>query len=754
MIQSSGKPRLMPEQANRLLLHATPVPPVAHAYHHWDEATRTLTYTYNNRRLIELRIPGAGRVSFRHGSDGTLQGMPLVQQVYVMLTGETVQATVTFELSAEALNMRPQRAGRDQAILGQVGRSLLPGANGLYDVTQDLFVAWFGKPWHWTAPRLQRNERGNLVATMQVELGPQTWAMTIKPHYYRQHLGYRYHQPWAWRPNPKPVAGWCTWEAYRRDITEENVLAGTRFMAEKLRPYGLEYVQVDDGYERLPFPADTTKTIAENWLETGPAFPSGHAGLTRQIKAAGFEPGVWITACCANDAWADVHPECFLKDSDGQILIGDWVKYAPTCTPEFVDEHFRPCYRGMRDAGYTYFKIDGIRHVLYDGLHEAVLRGVLSNEEAEHRFRQFLEAGREELGPDMYWLSSWGVLTQMVGLCDACRIAQDAKPEWSGMQMQIVESARWFFTQRVLFTNDPDHVCARAPLEWTRSLLSLVSLSGGLYMLSDPIDSYDADRVRIAQQTLPPLATITSETGPLDTTYPAFSWTKLHGFAFAQDKEKAAAEAKPSAEEEAYNMAGCWETLDADHPFSTLWAIHLDTSAGRWCVAGRFAAIPLPESHVSLEQLALPADCDMLVFDFWAQQFLGRVRDGIDCPALPVGHCQILAVRAACDRPQLVSSSRHVSQDAVSVHNQCWDTSRLLLEVEGVRGTRETYWVHLPAGWQLDTAQGSWLTVRIGDTQTIGDDRVVGVEVMFPAGSDDCAHGVVLLAFRRGGDGE
>ena len=36
------KKRLMPDEANRLLLHGVAVPPLAHAYHHFDRATNTL----------------------------------------------------------------------------------------------------------------------------------------------------------------------------------------------------------------------------------------------------------------------------------------------------------------------------------------------------------------------------------------------------------------------------------------------------------------------------------------------------------------------------------------------------------------------------------------------------------------------------------------------------------------------------------------------------------------------------------------
>jgi len=749
MADTSKKKRLMPEEANRLLLHAVPVPPLAHAYHHWDEERRTLTYTYNNRRIITIQVPGSGRVSYRHGSDGTLQGVPFVQQIYVMLAGESVRATVTFQLSHDAVNMRPARAESEQAIVGQVGRPLVPGVNGLYDIDQDLMLSWFGHPWAWKDAELRLDADGNLVATMDVELGPKTWIINVKPHYYSKHLGYRYHKPWEWRPNSKPVAGWCTWEAYRREVTEKDVLAGADSFMKRLRPYGLEYIQIDDGFEKLPFPQDVDKTIGENWLETKDAFPEGHAGVAAAIKKRGFEPGIWSNASIDNDAWADANRACLLKDEDGEPLIGDWIRYVIDCSPESLDRHFASCFRGLREAGYTYFKIDSIRHLLYDGLQEAVLQGLMTNDEAEKRFRRFLEVGRKEIGSENYWLSSWGVLTQMVGLCDACRVAQDAKPEWSGMQMQIVEPARWFFAHRILFTSDPDHVCIRAPLEWSRCILSAVSLTGGLYMLSDPVDAYDDDRIRLAQQTLPPLTTMTAETGPLNTDSPAFNWTKIHGFAFAKEKDKYATESKPTSEQEAYNMAGEWETLHDDHPFSTLWAIHLSTDIGCWCVAGRFAAIPLRASKLKLSNLSLDPGRDYLAFDFWNQAFVGRVRDEIECPALPLGHCQVIALRPALDRPQIVSSSRHISQDAISIKQQEWADNALTLTLSGVCGTSETYWLHVPAEWTLADIGGDGIGAEAGSlAKADSGDVALPVRVDFPESDADVVRGQLTVAFR------
>ena len=97
--------------------------------------------------------------------------------------------------------------------------------------------------------------------------------------------------------------------------------------------------------------------------------------------------------------------------------------------------------------------------------------------------------------------------------------------------MQLFESARWFHTHRILFVNDPDHVCVRSKPEWAKSVLSLISLSGELYMLSDDLRAYTGERLDIIRKTLPPMQTCAGETGALSVEYPAYTWTKLHGFA-------------------------------------------------------------------------------------------------------------------------------------------------------------------------------------------------------------------------------
>ena len=114
-------------------------PPLAHALHRFDEKTGILTYEYNGVTIITVDLKQAGEAGYRHGSDGSIQSIQYIQQIYIT-TEKPVWVPVTFCLSADTVNMRPHRAGSNEAILGQTSGVLIEGVNGLYDAEQDLLI--------------------------------------------------------------------------------------------------------------------------------------------------------------------------------------------------------------------------------------------------------------------------------------------------------------------------------------------------------------------------------------------------------------------------------------------------------------------------------------------------------------------------------------------------------------------------------------------------------------------------------------
>lgn len=669
------------------------VPPIAHALHRWDANKGKLCYEYNGLDILTFEIPTEYTIGFRHGSDGTMQSMQYMQQIYVS-SDVPVKAVMTITLNSGCFNLRPHRASHEQAILGQVGSPLLAGINGMYDKNWDLLIDWHGCAWEWISKHITHTNDGRNTAKLEVELSQKALFINLRPHYYRMHLGFHYHEPWNFQPNQKPVAGWCSWEAYRRNINQDKISEISEFMEKNLRDYGLEYIQVDDGYQKMPLPYDENKTMAEGWLTCDEnTFPQGHKGIVDTICSHHLSPAIWTNVNITNPKF----PKCHRNDViwyQGKPLKGEWIDYIYSCLPECLHKHVTPLFQSLQELGYQYIKIDAIRHLLFDGLHECVRLGIFSNKEAQERFRAFMQATRDGMGKHVYYLASWGVIQEVVGIADACRIAMDANPTWAGIRMQLFESARWFHTNRILFLNDPDHVCVRTKSEWAKSVLSLISLSGELYMLSDTPDAYSDEKLSIIRKTLPPLSTKPAETGTLSLDFPAYTWTKLHGFAV--QSHETPVQMDGITPQEAENMAGDYPTMNNDHPFSTLWAFHIEKNKRKWCVVARVATVPLKASTVQLINLGLDSDKEYHVFDFWRQKYMGIVKCAVDCRELNLGECQVLSFYEKIDEPQVIASSRHVSMDAVSIIRHEYVNQTLKLTIHGVVNTCETYYVCIP----------------------------------------------------------
>jgi hypothetical protein len=560
-------------------------------------------------------------------------------------------------------------------------------------------------------------------------LSEKPFFINLRMGWYQKHLGYNYHRPWERKPSGKVIAGWCSWEAFRRDIRHSYLEEISGFMSENLKGYGLEYIQVDDGYQQMPLPCRPGMTMAEGWMTCDKGkFPDGHKSIVDTITKNGMVPAIWTNANITNPAFPEKNPDAILWH-DGKPMVGEWIDFVYNCTPETLEKHVEPLYKSLKEEGFKYIKIDAIRHLLFDGLHEAVRMGEMSNREAQDRFRAFMESTRKGMGEGGYYLASWGEMHEVIGIVDACRISMDANPTWAGIHMQLFESARWFFSQRILFLNDPDHVCVRAKPDWVKSILSLITLSGQLYMLSDTTDAYTPEKLGIIKKTLPPLATRTAETGSLDLRYPAYTWTKLHGFAVQSDERPV----KPEdiTLKEIYDMAGIYPTMDEDHPFSTLWAFHLQHSNRSWCVLGRFATVPLKSVNLPLSSLQLDCSVEYHAFDSWDEKYLGIVVSGeFEAKALDTGQCQIVAFCRVSEEPQLVASSRHVSMDAISVSDIDFHNETLAVSIDGVIGTTENYYFHANT-WRFDGSIATEGGIAICREQ----DGLLGVAVSFEKGS-------------------
>ena len=92
---------------------------------------------------------------------------------------------------------------------------------------------------------------------------------------------------------------------------------------------------------------------------------------------------------------------------------------------------------------------------------------------------------------------------------------------------------------------------------------------------------------------------------------------------------------------------------------------------------------------------------DYLVFDFVRQSFLGIVSESL---ALELAPCEsrILSFRKQLDRPQILSTSRHISQGAAELRDICWDETERTLSVcsDLIAGENYRLYVFVPDGYE------------------------------------------------------
>jgi len=599
-----------------------------------------------------------GSVGFKRASDGDIQVDPPIHQ---LVFEPDKDCDVTIKLHPiDGLVMKPERAAEGEAILSQLGKPLIYGVNGLYDLDSDMFISWYGlESWEYEGKEITEEGltiKGRISSDASL-------VMVIKQQYYRKHLGYEYHDPRKRRFNEAPICGWATWEAFHREVTAEKLRTSVDFLADKLKPYGLDYIQMDDGYQPTDMPPTAESSIYEGWTIPNEKFPKGHEDILGLIKDKGFTPAIWLNAAINNEAFADKDAR-FLRGKDGKLLKGPWLGYVFDCTEESCKE-IEKMYRHLADLGYKYFKIDAIRHLIYDGLQLAVREGLFGNDEAIKRFRNYMQALRRGIGEDNYLLSCWGVLTPNVGIADAMRFATDASASDHSFRMQVDESAYWHHTHGVLYKNDPDYICLRMENAPARSIASLIALNGYLYFISDDVSLYTDDKLEIAQKTMPNLHAATGETGLLEAKS-AMNYSRNM--------------LKPRKAEQALS-------------FGNIWATHFAQHGRQWAVVNliRTAQEAEKELEIPLENLGLNPYQQYAVFDFWEQKAVGFVNGKINMKIPEYLDCSVIALSPVNNEPEFIGSSRHVSMDAVSVLDIKKGKGSITLSVKGPKGASAEY---------------------------------------------------------------
>jgi raffinose synthase len=145
--------------------------------------------------------------------------------------------------------------------------------------------------------------------------------------------------------------GWCSWDAFYTDITEEKVLGKVRELKEKHVP--ARWILMDDGW------LSTENQCLTDFKPDFKKFPKEFKGLTEEIKhSSGIDwIGVWHAL---GGYWGGIGPDSKLAIENKEYLYQTKNgKLLPHFEPEKGFGFWRAWYTYLRNQGIDFVKVDG-----------------------------------------------------------------------------------------------------------------------------------------------------------------------------------------------------------------------------------------------------------------------------------------------------------------------------------------------------------------------------------------------------------
>ncbi|HEU5358295.1 MAG TPA: alpha-galactosidase, partial [Gemmatimonadales bacterium] len=509
-------------------------------------------------------------------------------------------------------------------------------------------------------------------------------ALRFRPRFYQRHRGLAEFRPWEYRPWQQSVAGWSSWYAYFDRVTEADIHRTADVMGEVLRPFGYRYLQIDDGYEQLPI------GLPDHWLHPNAKFPGGLDALERYIRSRGLEPAIWTNVSFADSAAAAAHPGWFVPGPDGRPAEGNWIGYVMDgSSAAAMDSLVTPVYTALRRMGWSYFKLDALRHLRYEGYNSHAAYFGEKELDREQVFRSVVARVRQAIGPDAYLLACWGIRPELIGLVDGVRVGDDGFGYGSFAEYNSFNNVVW--------RNDPDHIELHRADGYRAA--TVTSLTGSVLMLTDRPDVYRTDRVEVAKRTAPVLLTHPEQLYDVDP-----SRSSLLGQAGTQ-------------------LSGSGpRPFDADQR-ERVWLYQLDIARPfeQWTVLARTHDAP---AAIPLAELGLLPGVDYLAFDFWGRKYLGVLRDTLRGGAIdPRFEVQVTCLRRRVAHPQLLATGRHVTCGGPDLKDVSWQDGALSGESELVAGDPYDIYLSEPAGYRFGRVEVTG--AQMAGTRREGAMRVV-----------------------------
>ena len=558
------------------------------------------------------------------------------------------------QLSPEPPQREPGRfASDDVGVLydPHSGRSVLAGAATARDCITQVYVDAPGKAF----------DARCLADGTTVPQGATLWSerilidVTGHPNAQLERYGDALGREMGARVPATTPAGWCSWYYFYTQVTEDDIVRNLRFLEQHRRELPIDTVQIDDGYQ----------SDIGDWLTVNEKFPRGMQWLASEIKTAGYTPGLWLAPFLLAETSKTfaAHPDWIVRDDAGAPVLAqhNWERanYGLDGSNPEARAWLTDLFRNICDGwGYDYVKID----FLFGGAIAG--RRLDPNATRIQAYRAALHAVRDGVGSERFILGCGSLMAPSVGFFDGNRIGPDVAPVWRFLTRAERESPTprprtpddplsaetairntltrsWMHGR--LWANDPDCLLVRTDrtkltIDETRTLASVIGLSGGMMLSSDDLEKVPPDRIDLISMLLPPLPRSADPVDVIQRDMP-----------------------------ERYEIT-------FDRPDDPLRLVGLFNFADET----RDIVLPLPPGRWH-------------AFELWEERYRGVVERHIEFSLVSPHACRVVALRpAADDVPRVVGTNAHIGVGRLDITAQSWNTASGTLTIELAAAGRRT----------------------------------------------------------------
>ena len=472
-----------------------------------------------------------------------------------------------------------------------------------------------------------------------------------------------------------PPVGWMTWYSAQFKTSGKSVLKNTKQFADVFKKYTDKLcIWIDWEWNHKCLDG-----LGQDGVDTfhprREAYPHGLSHVAAEIARLGLIPALWIGP--TNDGQKNhlmlQHPEWMLAHKPE--WCGQW--WIDPSHPGVVNEYIPAIFEQIMQWGYKVIKWDCILKTLQicDEFHDKFHLPKLSSDTA---MRQLVKSARCTIGPDVYMISCAGYgkrdITLAMDIFDAARIGDDVF-DWNHFISNSVERVFYFYLwHNIVFYADGDNLVLRNEfntLGQARFRVSLYGLTGLPVTIGDSFEELDESRLDMLKRIIP-----VADIHPMDMHH------KLRG-------ENTAI----------VNLAVC-------KPF------------GEWNVVG----IMNPEDTIIERHFRLESDFHIdtrdgqvyAVYDFWKREFIGVFGDAFSITVAPMD-ATVLRITMLNSYPQLISTSRHITQGGYDLDDLQWNETENTLSGSSKVVKDEIYLLtlYLPDDYELSNVVCSELTTFV-----------------------------------------